>query len=75
MGKEFYVLLFTEGPLEVRAQAFKDSLPHLTETGQEALAAHFLGYVTWDTVRKSLCPRLELPSDLAAAVALCRHYR
>jgi hypothetical protein len=75
MGKDFYVLLCTEEPMEVPAQTFTDSLPHLTKSEREAMAGHFLGYVTWETIRKHLCPNLELPMGLAAAADLCQRYR
>ena len=74
-GKEFGVILCAETHVELPADAFKDGLPHLSESEEQALQAHYWGCITWRQIVDALCPSLELPRNLDDAVRICERLR
>ena len=74
-GKQFGVILCAEFPVDMRPDAFEKSLPHFTPAEREILKSHYLGCVTWEEIRRNLCPEMILPDDLEGAVKFCATFR
>lgn len=74
-GKDFGVILCAETHVELPERAFKEGLPHLSESEQQALRTHYWGCITWQQIVDALCPGLELPGNLEDAVRICERLR
>jgi hypothetical protein len=74
-GKDFGVILCAETHVELPERAFKEGLPHLSESEQQALRTHYWGCITWQQIVDALCPGLELPGNLEEAVRICERLR
>ena len=74
-GKDFAVLVCAERPVIVAKHDFDDSLPHLSASERDDLLSHYLGCATWQQIRDVLCPTVELPDDVDAAVKFCSTFR
>lgn len=74
-GKNFAVLVCAEQPVVVAKRDFDESLPHLSTSERDDLLSHYLGCATWQQIRDALCPTIELPDDVDAAVKFCSTFR
>ena len=73
--KNYAVLICAETPVELPPEAWKESLPHLSESERVEMQSHFLGCVTWPIIAKELCGNMQLPDNLDDAVTLCLSFR
>jgi len=74
-GRNFAVLLCAETETDLPAEAWKNSLPHLSPAAIKELKRRYLGYVTWPTIAQRLCPGLTLPEKVDDAIELLQGIR
>jgi hypothetical protein len=74
-GKSFGVMLCAEIILNFPSSAFDDSWPHISNPAREEMRRHYLGCITWEQIRRELCPEMTLPDGLDEAVAFCTKFR
>lgn len=68
-------MLCAEKILELPSSEFGEGLPHISKTVREELWRHYLGCITWEQIRRELCPQMTLPDSLDEAVAFCTKFR
>lgn len=74
-GREYYVLVCSESPPDVKDSDFTDGLPHFSDAEIAELKRHYLGHVLWGRIVSDLCPGLVLPENVEEALAGFRPVR